>query len=153
MRCLESLSGIRKASGTGQMYGAISALLFQLHDSHTRFIPPQRGLKADYGFKAKPFGKQILVYEVESDGPAAKAGLEKENQIVGVNNLNAVRATFGAMMRYMTLIDPREELDLEIQNGSSSRIIKIPAKLVPLTREMLEKEADNEIRHPYSFCS
>jgi hypothetical protein len=57
------------------------------------------------------------------------------------------------MMRYMTLIDPREELDLEIQNGSSSRIIKIPAKLVPLTREMLEKEADNEIRHPYSFCS
>jgi predicted metalloprotease with PDZ domain len=48
--------------------------------------------RAENGFKAKPFGKQILVYEVESDGPAAKAGLEKENQIVGVNNLNAVRA-------------------------------------------------------------
>jgi carboxyl-terminal processing protease len=141
---------IRKASGTGQMYGAISALLFQLHDSHTSFIPPRRGLKADYGFKAKPFGEQILVYEVDSDGPAAKAGLEKGDQIVGVNNLNAVRPTFGAMMRYMTFIDPREELDLEIQNGSFSRIIKIPAKLVPLTREMLEKEIDNEIRHPYS---
>lgn len=141
---------IRNASGTGQMYGAISALLFQLRDSHTSFIPPQRGLKADYGFKAKPFGERILVYEVDSDGPATKAGLEKGDQIVGVNNLNAVRPTFGVMMRYMTFIDPREELDLEIQDGSSSRIIKIPAKLVPLTREMLENEVDNQIRHPYS---
>jgi len=140
---------IRKASGTGQIYGAISALLFQLHDSHTSFIPPRRRLKADYGFKSKPFGDQILVYDVDSGGPAAKAGLEKGDQIVGVNNLNAVRPTFGAMMRYMTFIDPREELDLEIQNGSSSRIIKIPAKLVPLTSEM-EKEVDSEFRHPYS---
>lgn len=81
------------------MYGAISALLFQLHDSHTSFIPSQRGLRADYGFKAKPFGEQILVYEVHAGGPAAKAGLEKGDQIVGVNNLNAVRPTFGAMMR------------------------------------------------------
>ena len=146
----EARERIRKASGTGQMYGAISALLFQLHDSHTSFIPPQRGLRADYGFKAKPFGQQILVYEIDPSGPAAKAGLEKGDQIVGVNNLNTARPTFGAMMRYMTFIDPREELDLEIQNDSSSRIIKIPAKLVPLTREMLEKEVDNEIRHPYS---
>ncbi len=141
---------IRTASGTGQMYGAISALLFQLHDSHTAFIPPMRGFKADYGFKAKPFGDQIFVYQVTAGGPAAKAGMETGDQIVGVNNLNAVRPTFDAMMRYMTFIDPREELDLEIHSGSTSRVIKIPAKLVPLTMEMLEKEFNKETRHPYS---
>ncbi len=141
---------IRDAKGTGQMYGAISALLFQLHDSHTSFIPPQRGFKAVYGFKAKPFGEKILVYQLDADGPAAKAGLHIGDQIVGVNNLNAVRPTFGVMMRYMTFIDPREELDLEIQDASSSHIIKIPAKLAAMTREMFEKEIESEIRHPYS---
>jgi Tricorn protease C1 domain len=45
---------IRSAEELGQMHGAISALLYQLHDSHTVFIPPKRKIKAVYGFKAKP---------------------------------------------------------------------------------------------------
>src|SRR5579872_636140 len=76
---------IRSADELGQMYGAISALLYQLHDSHTVFIPPKRKIKAVYGFKAKPFGNNILVYEVSKDGPAAKAGLQLGDQIMGVD--------------------------------------------------------------------
>jgi C-terminal processing protease CtpA/Prc len=50
---------IRSADELGQMHGAISALLYQLHDSHTVFIPPKRRIKAVYGFKAKPFAQNI----------------------------------------------------------------------------------------------
>jgi C-terminal processing protease CtpA/Prc len=48
---------IRSAEELGQMHGAISALLYQLHDSHTVFIPPKRKIKAVCGFKAKPFAQ------------------------------------------------------------------------------------------------
>jgi C-terminal peptidase prc len=122
---------IRSAEELGQMHGAISALLYQLHDSHTVFIPPKRKIKAIYGFKAKPFANNILVYELDKDGPAAKAGLQLGDQIVGVNNLNVVRGTFSGMMRYLTVLDPRAELDVEVAQNGSIRVVKVPATAVP----------------------
>jgi C-terminal processing protease CtpA/Prc len=73
---------IRHADHMGEMIGAISALLYQLHDSHTVFIPPGRTVHALYGFKAKPFAEEILVYELDKDGPAAKAGLQLGDRII-----------------------------------------------------------------------
>lgn len=67
---------IRNATEAGQMSGAISALVYSLHDSHTAFIPPKRKFRAEYGFAAKPVGNNILVYKIKKDGPAAKAGLQ-----------------------------------------------------------------------------
>jgi len=122
---------IRSAEELGQMDGAISALLYQLHDSHTVFIPPKRKIKAVYGFKAKPFANNIFVYEVDKDGPAAKAGLQLGDQIVGVNNLHAVRETFFDMMRYLTVLDPRVELDVEVAQNGSIRVVKVPATVIP----------------------
>ncbi len=122
---------IASADELGQMHGAISALVYQLHDSHTVFIPPKRKIKAVYGFKAKPFADNIYVYELEKDGPAAKAGLQLGDQIVGVNNLSAVRGSFFNMMRYLTVLDPRAELDLEVEQNGSIRTVKVPATIVP----------------------
>ncbi|MBZ5719873.1 MAG: PDZ domain-containing protein [Acidobacteriia bacterium] len=122
---------IRGAEELGEMYGAISALLYQLHDSHTVFIPPKRKIKAVYGFKAKPFANNIFVYEVDKDGPAAKAGLQLGDQIVGVNNLNAVRETFFDMMRYLTVLDPRVELDVDVAQNGPTRVVKVPATVTP----------------------
>jgi len=73
----------------------------------------------------------IFVYEVDKDGPAAKAGLQVGDQIVGVNKLNAVRDTFAAMMRYLTVLDPRVELDLEVAQNGSIRVVKVPATVTP----------------------
>jgi C-terminal peptidase prc len=122
---------IGSADEVGQMHGAISALVYQLHDSHTVFIPPKRKIKAVYGFKAKPFADDIYVYELEKDGPAAKAGVQLGDQIVGVNNLNAARGSFFDMMRYLTVLDPRAELDLEVKQNGSIRRVKVPATIVP----------------------
>jgi C-terminal processing protease CtpA/Prc len=122
---------IASADGLGQMHGAISALVYELHDSHTVFIPPKRKIKAVYGFKAKPFADNIYVYELEKDGPAAKAGLQLGDQIVGVNNLNVVRGSFFNMMRYLTVLDPRAELDVEVEQSGSIRTVKVAATIVP----------------------
>jgi C-terminal processing protease CtpA/Prc len=122
---------IRSAEELGEMNGAISALLFQLHDSHTVFIPQKRKIKAVYGFEAQPFGNDIFVYQLDKDGPAAKAGLQLGDQIVGVNNLNAVRETFFDMMEYLTVLDPRVELDVEVAQHGSIRLVKVPATVIP----------------------
>jgi carboxyl-terminal processing protease len=138
---------IENAEQHGEMMGAISALLFQLHDSHTTFIPPQRKIKARYGFKAQPFADKIFVYQIDKDGPAAKAGLQLGDEIVGVNNVNAVRGTFSSVMRYLTVLDPRVELDIEVAQNGSGRTVKVPATLIPQPTEYffasLESGGDN----------
>jgi C-terminal processing protease CtpA/Prc len=144
---------IRSAEQLGEMYGAISALLYQLHDSHTAFIPPKRKIKAAYGFEAKPFGNKIFVYQLDKDGPAAKAGLQLGDQIVGVNNLNAVRETFFDMMRYLTIIDPRVELDVEVAQNGTARMVKIPATIIPQPPQyffsFIETGRDSDSRDPF----
>jgi C-terminal processing protease CtpA/Prc len=122
---------IRSAEELGEMNGAISALLYHLHDSHTVFIPQKRKIKAVYGFKAKPFANDIFVYQLDKDGPAAKAGLQLGDQIVGVNNLNAVRENYFDMMRYLTVLDPRAELGVEVSQNGSIRVVKVPATAIP----------------------
>ncbi len=139
---------IENAEQHGEMMGAISALLYQLHDSHTAFIPPQRKIKARYGFKAQPFADKIFVYQIDKDGPAAKAGLQLGDEIVAVNNVNAVRGTFFSMMRYLTVLDPRAELDIEVAQNGSSRTVKVPATLIPQPPQYffasLESGRDND---------
>ncbi|MFI5113674.1 MAG: S41 family peptidase [Terriglobales bacterium] len=144
---------IRSADELGEMQGAISALLYQLHDSHTVFIPQKRNFKAVYGFKAQPFGKDIFVYQLDKDGPAAKAGLQLGDQIVGVNNLNAVHENFFAMMRYLTVLDPRVELDVEVAQHGSIRLVKVPATVVPEPPqyffEVVESDRDSDAGKPF----
>jgi len=147
---------IRSADHVGAMIGAISALLYQLRDSHTVFIPPGRTVHAIYGFKAQPFADEVLVYELEKGGPAAKAGLQLGDRIIGVDNLNAARPTFFDMMRYLSVLDPRMELDVEIANGTSSRVLKIPSTLEPHPKRLfldyneIMRAIDSE-KHFYSF--
>jgi C-terminal processing protease CtpA/Prc len=50
---------------------------------------------------------------------------------VAVNRLNAAPQTFFQMMRYLTVLDPRVELDLEIADNGSTRTVKVPATVVP----------------------
>jgi C-terminal processing protease CtpA/Prc len=48
-----------------------------------------------------------------------------------VNNVNAARGTFSSMMRYLTVLDPRAELDIEVAQNGSGRTVKEPATLIP----------------------
>lgn len=145
---------IRNATEVGQMSGAISALVYALHDSHTVFIPPKRNFRANYGFEAKPFGNDILVSKVEKNGPAGKAGLQLGDRILGVNRLNANPKTFFDMMRYLTVLDPREELDVEVADHNISRVVKIPATVIHMSPqyffEFVETGEDQGAPEPFS---
>src|SRR6266404_5383875 len=67
---------IDKAQSPGEMITAIFALVNKLNDSHTMFLPPGRVSKPKFGFNAKPFGKEVMIYEITKKGAAEKAGLQ-----------------------------------------------------------------------------
>jgi len=65
---------IEGANSVNEMLTAIFSLVDKLQDSHTVFLPPERVATPQFGFTAKAFGQEIRIYELNEDGPAAKAG-------------------------------------------------------------------------------
>jgi carboxyl-terminal processing protease len=122
---------IEQADHTGEMIAAIAGLLARLNDSHTVFIPPGRTEHPLFGFDAKPFVDQILVYDVMVQGPAEAAGLRIGDRILAVNDFKATRDNIDVMMRYFRYLNPNRTLHLTVsRNGSDgSRDIAIEAKL------------------------
>ena len=97
---------IDKADHLGEMIAAINGLLARLNDSHTVFFPPGRTEHPLFGFDAKPFGEEILVYDVMAHGPAADAGLQIGDRIIGINDFKATRGNVDIIMRYFSFLDP-----------------------------------------------
>jgi C-terminal processing protease CtpA/Prc len=126
---------IRQADHLGEMIAAISALLYQLNDSHTVFIPPGRTQRATYGFEARPFGNDILISELDKDGPAAKAGLRLGDKVIGVDNfdVNPRQLFRHDALRHFSesyFLNPTMEMDLDVVRATgASEAIKIPTKL------------------------
>jgi carboxyl-terminal processing protease len=121
---------IRVANHLGDMLAAVASVPYQLNDSHTFFIPPGRSARVDYGFEAEPFAKDVLIYKLEKDGPALKAGLQLGDKIVGLNGFAVKRENFFEMTRYFEFLNPSTEMTLEIVRGNGSPLTaKIPAKI------------------------
>ncbi len=121
---------IDEADHTGEMVAAITGLLARLNDSHTVFIPPGRTEHALFGFDAKPFGDDVLVYDVMPQGPAESAGLQVGDRILAVNDFRATRSNIDMMMRYFRYLNPNHALRLTISRaGNGQQVITIEAKL------------------------
>jgi C-terminal processing protease CtpA/Prc len=121
---------IDRAKSVGEMQTAIFALVDKLHDSHTKFLPPGHVTRMDFGFKAKPFGEDILVYEVDKDGSARAAGLELGDRIVSVNGFGAVRGDYDQMMLFFRALRPQPSLNIEFVRGNNPpKNLKIDAKV------------------------
>jgi carboxyl-terminal processing protease len=120
---------IDQADRTGEMVAAITGLLARLNDSHTVFIPPGRTEHAVFGFDAKSFGDEVMVYDVMPKGPADEAGLQIGDQILAVSQFAATRADIDIMLRYFRFLDPVRALPLTISRGNSTQLITVKAEL------------------------
>jgi carboxyl-terminal processing protease len=120
---------IDKADRLGEMVAAITGLLARLNDSHTVFIPPGRTEYAVFGFDAKAFGDEVLVYDVMPKGPADAAGLQIGDRILAVNDFRATRDDIDIMLRYFRFLDPVGSLPLTISRGNSTHVVTVKAEL------------------------
>ena len=132
---------IDEADHIGQMITAITALLARLNDSHTVFFPPRRTEHVIFGFDAKPFGDDVLVYDVMQKGPADAAGLQIGDRILAINDFGVTRGNIDLMLGYFRVLDPVRELSLTISRGNRTEVIKVKAEL--------QSELSKDLSHVY----
>jgi carboxyl-terminal processing protease len=133
----QASNDISRSNSWGDMFVAIFALLDNLHDSHTVFIAPQRNVRREFGFEAKPFGDRILIYKVKESGPAWEAGLRPGDELLTVNGFRAERSTFFQLMLYLRALQPVDIMQLRASRGGGPpRSVEVRAKTTTQARVM-----------------
>lgn len=128
----ETRQRIEQSTMAGEMITAIFALLYQLNDSHTVFIPPSRRAKIRFGFNAKAYGDSVMVYEVHEKSAAERAGLLPGDRIISVNGFPAERDGFDLLMVFLRRLRPVDRMDIVYsrQGGPPQRML-IQAEVNP----------------------
>jgi C-terminal processing protease CtpA/Prc len=114
---------IQSAKSLGEMMTAVHQLVLKLGDSHTAFLPPGRNVRYKFGYGAKAFGDDFIVFALKTNGAAEKAGLRIGDRIVAVNKFNPTRRSYDDMMFYFRIIRNSSAEDLTIQRGEDAPFV------------------------------
>lgn len=152
-------SAIRSARDNNHMLAIIAEYVHELKDSHTRFFPPSRVAKIDYGFTTGFFGDSLFVTSVAKGGDADKKGLKRGDVVLQFEAFRPDRRTFGTVRYVYYALSPRPQLRLQVRSpDSAQRQIDVEAKITmgerivdiddPITRTRLIDEYDAAMRRP-----
>lgn len=136
------------ATSMGQALGIIAQFVLELNDSHTKFYPPARSLKVDYGWRMQMVGDKCFVTAVKPGSDAAKQGLKPGDQIVQVEGFKPSRKDLWKIEYYYNAISLRNGLNVKIISPSSTEVKEMnlaaqtKKQLPRLTLEDLIREID-----------
>lgn len=88
----EAAERIRTATNTGEATAILAETLLRLDDSHTKFYPPERLTRVEYGWSARMIGNEPFVDWVEPGSDAARKGLAAGDRILAWNRFEPSRA-------------------------------------------------------------
>lgn len=136
---------IKQATSLGQAFGVIAQVLIELDDSHTKFYPPSRPERIEYGWEMQMIGDECYVVAVKPGSDAAAQGLKEGDLILAVERFKPSRKEFWKMQYYYNILSPRAGLNVVVQSpGGQPREMSLKAKVTPGKR-VLNLENDLEV--------
>ncbi|HEY0082804.1 MAG TPA: S41 family peptidase [Pyrinomonadaceae bacterium] len=136
---------IKQATSLGQAFGIIAQVLLELDDSHTKFYPPSRPERVEYGWEMQMIGDECYVVAVKPGSDAAAQGLKEGDRIIAVERFQPTRKEFWKMRYFYNTLSPRAGLNLVVQSpGGQPRELNLKAK-VTQGKRVLDLNSDMEI--------
>ena len=126
---------IKQATSLGQAFGVIAQVLLDLNDSHTKFYPPARPEKIEYGWRMQMIGDECYVTAVKPGSDAAAQGLKPGDRILQIERFRPTRKEFWKMRYYYNALSPRAGMQMVVQSpGGEPREVNVKAKVTPGNR-------------------
>ena len=121
---------LRQAASLGQMMGIIAQALVDFNDSHTRFIPPSRVNRTEYGWQMQMIGEQCLITAVKPKSEAEAKGLKPGDRIALLDGYQPTRENFKMIRYYYYALRPQPGMRLTtVSPGGQSRQVDVLAKV------------------------
>ncbi len=143
---------IKKLELNAQIFYIIAAVVLELNDSHTKFYPPGRANRVEYGFTMQMIGNNCYVTDVKKGSDAEKQGLQAGDKILGIGTYEITRNSLWTMNYYLYQLNPREHLKLYVLGlDNVRREIEIDAAFKSIEERQKEaaKRAKEKQENPY----
>ncbi|HMT09797.1 MAG TPA: S41 family peptidase [Pyrinomonadaceae bacterium] len=122
---------IESATSLGQAFGIIAQAVMSLDDSHTVFYPPDRTLRAEYGWRMQMIGDKCFVTAVKPKSDAETKGLKVGDEILTIEGAKPTRKDLWKINYYYNFISIRAGLSLSVKapGATEARKLDIAAKM------------------------
>jgi len=131
---------IKTMNTNSQIFRVIAQVLLEFNDSHTRFYPPGRANRVEYGFSVQMIGGNCFVVDVKKGSDAEAKGLKAGDIIAGIGNFAPTRETLWKIIYTLYALDPQQSIKVYVLNTDrTEREIEIKAAFKSI--EEREKEA------------
>jgi carboxyl-terminal processing protease len=111
---------VAAAASAAEAVDAITSTLFQFGDSHTRFYPPPRATRADYGWTMAAVGDAPLVTRVDPTSDAAKRGLAAGDRVLALNRFQPTRENLWQIRHYYGVVRPQAQQHVIVRKPDGS---------------------------------
>jgi carboxyl-terminal processing protease len=126
----ETEQRLKAASTAAEASMLLADLLLRLNDSHTRFYPPDRATKVDYGWSAAMVGDQPYVVSVKRGSDAEKKGMQPGDRILFWNRFQPTRQTLWQLKYLYTYIRPQAMQRIIVcKPDSTEKVLDINSKV------------------------
>lgn len=143
---------IKKMDTNRQIFRVIAQVLFEFDDSHTRFYPPGRANRVQYGFTLQMIGANCLVTDVQKGSDAEKKGLRRGDVVVGIGNYGPTRDNLWVINYLFYELDPQERLKVFVKTADGKEreiVVEAIFKSIKERQAEAEKKRKEKKDNPY----
>jgi len=147
---------INSATSSSQVLGIIAEAVLALNDSHTKFYPPERANRIEYGWQMQMIGDNCYVVAVKPGSDAEAKGLTIGDHIMSIDGFAPTRDIMWKMQYAYYTVRPRRGMQLVVQGPNGQRRqLDVMAKITQRPRQLslvgddiwkLIREAESESR-------
>lgn len=143
---------IKTLNTNSQIFRAIAQVILEFNDSHTRFFPPSRANRVEYGFSMQMIGDKCFITSVKKGSDAESKGVKVGDQIVGIGDYNPTRKNLWVINYLIYALSPQPGLTLKLLNSDNSKKeldIYSTFKSIEGRRKEAEKRRKEKEQAPY----
>lgn len=151
-RFKKAAANIKQYETNWQIFSEIAQVLLEFRDSHTRFVPPGRQSRVEYGFTMQFIGNNCFVTEVKKGSDAETQGVKAGDQILAIGKYAVDRDILWQLEYYIYQLDPQHALDLMLKDLKGvERKLLVKSKFVSPEerRKQAEKRKSERTAAPY----
>jgi len=151
-RFKKAAANIKQYETNREIFSEIAQVLLEFKDSHTRFVPPGRQSRVEYGFTMQPIGNNNFITEVEKGSDAETQGVKPGDQILAIGKNPVDRNMLWQLEYYIYQLDPQYALDLTLKDLKGvERTVRVKSKFISPEerRKQAEKRKSERDVVPY----
>lgn len=121
---------IKQAKSNAEVFGVIAQMLLEFNDSHTRFLPPPRSARVEYGWQMQTFGDHTYVIAVKPKSDAEAKGLKPGDRVLKIDGIAPNRSNLWIYHYLYNALSPRPVVRMEVLSpGGEARQVEVNAKV------------------------